>query len=488
MQIVRDLAGYSMGQSDLLRRAMSKKKMSVMEKGRKNFVYGNEEEGIEGCLKKGISEAVANKIYDEMIEFAKYAFNKSHAAAYAVVAYQTAFLKTYYVEEFMAALMTSVISVADKVTGYIQSCRKLGLQILPPDINICDSTFTVSGNQIVYGLSSIKSVGKGVIDQIVTERTANGIFTDLYDFLSRMSGKDLNKRAVECLIKAGALDSLPGSRKAKLLEYSGMMDHIQKENKTRAPGQMSLFDLIGDSQEKSKIRPSVHDIPEYSKTEMLAFEKEVLGFYISGHPLQDDELLIIKNTTAQASDFAPKDEGDEPSPLTDNSFVVVGGMVTGRTIKTTSKNQLMAFIKLEDLSGDLEIVVFPRDFETYRSYLVDDAKVLVRGRVQIDEERGSKLICSEVVPFENVPKTLWIQYLNMENYLENWEELIREMPKTDGNDSIAFFLKDTKQSKILPPRYNISVNEQVMDYLLRKIGKDNINVLPKKIEITRKMR
>lgn len=488
MQIVRDLAGYSMGQSDLLRRAMSKKKMSVMQKGREDFINGNASAGIKGCINNGIDAATANKIYDEMIEFAKYAFNKSHAAAYAVVAYQTAYLKTYYLEEFMAALMTSVITNTEKVTNYIRVCRKMGIKVLPPDVNICDSKFSVSGDAVVYGLTSIKSVGMGVTDRIVKERSENGIFTDLYDFLSRMSGQDINKRAVECLIKAGALDSLPGTRKAKLLEYSDMIDRIQKDNKQRAPGQMSLFDLIGDTGEKTKLIPTVHDIPEYSRQELLAFEKEALGFYISGHPLEDYELLLSKNTTASAAEFAPGEEDDEPTPLRDGSFATVGGMVTDISEKTTRKNELMAFVTLEDMTGSIEIVMFPNVYSICRPLVKADAKLLVYGRIQLDEERGGKLIAQRVVTFDDVPVTIWIKYKDMESYLAGFEELMRGMPDADGADSIGVFLDDTKAMKVQPPKYNTKANEEVLSYLYEKMGKENINCLPKRIEITKKLR
>lgn len=282
MQIVRSLGGYTLGRSDLVRRAMSKKKAAVMEKERQNFVYGNEEEGVPGCVNRGISEEIANKIYEQMMDFAKYAFNKSHAAAYAVVAYQTAYLKCHFPVEFMAALMTSVIDNPPKVADYILSCRRMGIAILPPDINKGDSTFSVDGGGIRYGLSAIKSIGKPVIEAIVAERNQRGDFTSLRDFIERMTGKDVNKKAIENFIKAGAFDELPGNRRQKMMVYAQILDAIVQEKKNMMAGQMSLFDFVSE-EEKTAYEIHMPDVEEYPKEAKLAFEKEVLGIYISGH-------------------------------------------------------------------------------------------------------------------------------------------------------------------------------------------------------------
>ena len=288
MQIVRSLGGYTLGRSDLVRRAMSKKKASVMEKERQNFVYGNEEEGVPGCIHRGISEKTANKIYDDMIDFAKYAFNKSHAAAYAVVSYQTAFLKYYYPVEYMAALMTSVIHNPSKVAEYILSSRKMQIEILPPDINFGESEFSADHGAIRYGLSAIKSLGAPMIRAIVEERKENGKYQSLRDFIERMSGRELNKRAIENLIKAGALDQVAGNRRQKLMVYAEIVDAVNQEKKNAMTGQMSLFDLISD-EEKEAYEIQMPKVEEYSKEELLSFEKEVLGVYISGHPLEEYE-------------------------------------------------------------------------------------------------------------------------------------------------------------------------------------------------------
>ena len=359
MQIVRDLAGYTMGRSDLVRRAMSKKKAAVMEKERQNFVYGNPEEGVKGCIANGIDEKTANHIYDEMIDFARYAFNKSHAAAYAVVAYQTAYLKYYYPKEFMAALMTSVMDNVSKFSEYILTCRRMmGIQVLPPDINEGESGFSVSGDAIRYGLSAIKSVGRPVVQAILAERQVNGRFRSMEDFVGRMASKEVNRRTLENFIKAGAMDSLPGTRRQKMAVAPILLESKAKEKKNGFEGQMSLFD-IAPEEERADYQITFPDVGEYAKEEILAFEKEVLGVYISGHPLDDYEELWRKNITATAADFVV-DEETERARVQDGERVVVGGMVAGKTVKTTRTNQLMAFITLEDLMGSVEVIVFPR--------------------------------------------------------------------------------------------------------------------------------
>ncbi len=378
-----------MGRSDLVRRAMSKKKGSVMEKERQNFVYGNLEEGVPGCVANGISEKVANHIYDEMIDFAKYAFNKSHAAAYAVVAYETAYLKYYYPVEFMAALMTSVIENSSKVSEYILSCRQMGIEIIPPDVNEGEANFSVSGNKIRYGLSAIKSIGKPVIAGMVKEREENGRFKNLKDFINRMSQREINRRVVENLIKSGAFDHLGATRKQMMMVYAGMMEQAVKEKKQSLAGQMSLFDFVEEDVKKD-FEIKMPDVGEYDKDTILTFEKEVLGIYISGHPLEADEELLKKNITAQTNDFNV-DEETGSARVEDGRSVVVGGMITAKTVKTTKTNQLMAFVTLEDLVGTLEIIIFPKDYEKYRSYLEVDKKVLFKGRVSIGDEKSGKV-------------------------------------------------------------------------------------------------
>lgn len=344
MQIVRDLGGYTLGRSDLVRRAMSKKKQAVMEKERANFVYGNPEEGVPGCVANGIPENVASKIYDEMMDFAKYAFNKSHAACYAVVSYQTAYLKYYYPVEFMAALMTSVIDNPGKVAEYIMVCRSMGITILPPDINQGESGFSVNGNSIRYALTAIKSVGRPVIDAVVNERKERGAYTNLQDFITRMADKDINKKAIENFIKAGALDSLGGTRKQFMSAYVQIMDHIVHDRKNNMAGQISLFDIVDES-EKSSYDVRLPDVGEYSKDMILAFEKEVLGIYVSGHPLEEFEDLWRRGITNTTADFVLEEESGE-TRVRDNASCTIGGIISNKKIKYTKMIKSWRFCRL----------------------------------------------------------------------------------------------------------------------------------------------
>lgn len=416
MQIVRDLAGYTWGRSDLVRRAMSKKKGKVMEQERKNFVYGNPEENVPGCIARGIDEKVANKIYDNMIDFAKYAFNKSHAAAYAVVAYQTAYLKYYYPVEFMAALMTSVLDNTSKVSEYIYTCRQMGIAILPPDINEGEGGFSVSGQAIRYGLSAIKSIGRPVIDAIVEERKIRGPFTTLKDFITRLSGREVNKRTIENFIKAGALDGLEGNRRQKMMIYGSLLDALNQEKKTTMAGQMTLFD-IAPEEDKAEYEIKLPNVEEYDKEVLLGFEKEVLGIYISGHPLEEYMERLKKNTNAVTTDFV-LDEETGTLKVSDGVKVRIGGMITDKVIKYTKSNKAMAFITLEDLVGTVEIIIFPKDYERYAKYLENDAKVFVEGRVTAEEDRNGKLICEKIISFDEVKRELWLQFPSKSDFEE----------------------------------------------------------------------
>lgn len=485
MQIVRSLGGYTLGRSDLVRRAMSKKKASVMEKERQNFVYGNEEEGVPGCIRKGIPEKVANKIYDEMIDFAKYAFNKSHAAAYAVVAYQTAYLKCYYPVEFMAALMTSVIDNPSKVAEYILSSRKMGIDILPPDINRGESSFSVDGNSIRYGLSAIKSVGRPVIEGLVEERNARGPYKNLRDFIERLSGKELNKRVIENFIKAGAFDGLAGNRRQKMMVYAQILDAVTQEKKNVMAGQMSLFDIVSD-EEKASYEIRMPDVEEYPKEAKLAFEKEVLGVYISGHPLEEYEEKWRKNISAVTTDFQPDEETGNPK-VRDGAKEVVGGMITSKTIKYTKTNKVMAFLTLEDLVGTVEVVVFPRDYEKNVRLMDVDAKVFVQGRVSAEEEKSSKLICEKIYSFDEAPRELWLQFENKEVYLKQEETLFDILKDSDGRDSVVVYIRSPKAVKRLGPSKEVQINQALLGRLYEKYGKDNVKVVEKSIENLRKM-
>ena len=485
MQIVRSLAGYTLGRSDLVRRAMSKKKASVMEKERQNFVYGNEAEGVPGCIVNGIEEKVANKIYDDMIDFAKYAFNKSHAAAYAVVSYQTAYLKYYYPVEFMAALMTSVIDNPSKVSEYILSCRKMGIQILPPDINCGEGAFSVDGNSIRYGLSAIKSVGKPVIRAIVEERKAGGIFQNMKDFVTRMTGREINKRAIENFIKAGAFDCLEGNRQQKMMVYPRIVDSVVQERKNAMAGQMTLFDIVGE-EDKKAFEISLPDVPEYDKEALLAFEKEVLGVYISGHPLENYTAMMEKNITAITSDFQPDDEIGA-ARVRDGQSVVVGGIITEKTVKYTKNNKVMAFLTLEDLVGTVEIIVFPRDYEKNHLLMDEESKVFIRGRVAAEDERASKMICEQILSFTQVPRELWIQFETKQAYHQREMELLEDLKDCEGNDSVVIYIQRDKVMKRLPSSRNIGIDSSILGKMQEKYGQNNIKVVEKSIEKLWKM-
>ncbi len=485
MQIVRELAGYTMGRSDLVRRAMSKKKASVMEKERQNFVYGNLVEDVKGCVANGIDEKTANHIYDEMIDFAKYAFNKSHAACYAVVSYQTAYLKYYYPQEFMAALLTSVLDRVDKISEYILTCRQMGIGILPPDINEGESGFSVSGNAIRYGLSAIKSIGRNVVDAIVRERELNGRFTSLDDFIGRMSGKEINKKTVENFIKAGAMDSLPGNRRQKLLVVPEMMDQKSKERKTSLEGQMSLFDFAAE-EDKQNFQITLPNVAEFPREEMLSLEKEVLGVYVTGHPLEEYEEGWRKNITAMTTDFIVDEETDE-AKVAEGQFVTIGGMVSGKTVKITKTGKYMAFLTLEDLVGSVEVLVFPKDYEVNRDILEENAKLFIRGRVSLGDEPAGKLICERIIPFSQIPKELWIQFPDKDAYLAAERELLEILKPAEGNDQVIIYLRQEKAKKILPPGWRVQADRQLLAKLSELYGEKNVKVVEKTIEKIGKM-
>jgi len=480
MQIVRDLAGYTLGRSDLLRRAMSKKKGDVMQKERQNFVYGNPEEGVPGCVANGISEQVANKIYDEMIDFAKYAFNKSHAAAYAVVSYQTAYLKYYYPVEFMAALMTSVIDNPGKVAEYIYTCRQMGIQILPPDINHGVGSFSVDNGNIRYGLTAIKGIGRPVIDAIVSERKIRGEFKSLKDFLDRMTGREINKKSVENFIKSGAFDSLKGTRKQHMMIYLRIMDQVTQERKYSMVGQMSLFDIV-DEEQKKEFEITLPDVGEYQKETMLAFEKEVLGVYISGHPLEAYEEKWRKNISATTLEFQ-LDEETGRTKVHDGEKVIIGGMITAKTIKYTKNNKTMAFLTLEDLMGTVEVVIFPRDYEKNQQYIQEDGKVFVRGRVSEEDDNASKLICEEIIPFERTKQELWIQFADKQTFLKEEAELYKMLAESEGDSEIVIYCKAERAIKRLPRNKNIQIEPGILSRLTNYFGESDVKVVEKSIE------
>ena len=480
MQIVQNLAGYTMGQADNIRRAMSKKKQYVIDAERQNFVYGNEEQGIKGCIANGISEQAANQIYDSMVDFAKYAFNKSHAAAYAVVAYQTAYLKYYYPVEFMAALMTSVIDNTRKVAEYIYSCRQMGIKVLSPDINEGEGRFLATKDGIRYGMYAIKSIGRQVIDIILAEREANGKYTTLSDFLSRVAGREVNKRAVENLIKAGACDGLDGNRQQMLLVYNTLIDNLNQEKKNSLAGQMSLFDLVSE-EEKKAYEVRFPNVEEYTKEIKLGFEKEVLGIYLSGHPLEEYEEKWRKNISAVTADFM-LDEETNAVKIKDNQSVVIGGIITEKTIKYTKQNKAMAFITVEDLFGTVEVIIFPRDYEKYSRYLNEDEKVFVAGHANVEEDKNGKLICEKIYSFDDTKRELWLQFATKESYEEKEKELYSRLYGSDGNDEIVIYIASPRAMKRLGQNNNIHNNPEIVGNLTEFLGEKNVKIVEKSIE------
>ena len=484
MQIVQQLGGYTLGRADLVRRAMSKKKQHVMEVERENFVHGNAAEGVPGCQSKGISEQTANQIYDSMMDFAKYAFNKSHAACYAVVAIQTAWLKHYYPVEFMAALMTSVIDNPPKVSGYIASCRSMGIHLLPPDINEGRSGFSVSDytdasgktvKAIRYALTAIKSVGRPVIDAVVAERTQGGSFHDLNDFLTRMQSdeKDLNKRAVENFIKAGAFDSFGGTRKQFMCVYAQIMDHLHSNKNTMA-GQMTLFDLAS-TEDREQFNIQLPDVGEYPKDMLLEFEKEVLGIYVSGHPLEEDIALMKRHTSNITTDFYLDEETGLPK-VADKEQIIIGGLISEKKIKYTKNDKVMAFLQVEDLVGTVEVIVFPKIYEESSSKLNEDSKVFIRGHASVEEDKDAKLIADKITSFGEIPKTLWLQFEDLSAYENSEKDLLSAIAGNEGHDAIGIFIRNTKQMKKLSSKFNINVDAALLEKLGTLIGSENVKI------------
>ena len=480
MQIVRDLAGFTLGRSDLLRRAMSKKKGDVMQKERQAFVYGDEEGGVPGCIANGIDEKTANKIYDEMIDFAKYAFNKSHAAAYAVVSYQTAWLKYYYPVEFMAALMTSMIDNPPKVAEYIYSCRQMGIEILPPDINEGVGNFSVQDGKIRYGLAAIKSIGRPVIESIVRERNERGKFKTLKDFIERLSGKEVNKRTIESFIKSGAFDGLGGTRKQFMIIYVQIVDQVNQERKYSMAGQLSLFDMVDDDQ-KAEFDIPLPKVGEYEKETRLAFEKEVLGVYLTGHPMEEYEEKWRKSISKTTLDFQ-LDKETGAAKVHDGAKEIIGGIIATLAIKYTKTNKTMAILTLEDLLGTVEVVVFPRDYEKYKEYLQEENKVFIRGRVSEEDDAPSKLICESVVPFSQTRKELWLQYADKDTFLAQEQMLYDLIGNSDGRDEVVIYCKKERVVKRLGRNRNVQVETGLLSRLMNYLGDSCVKVIEKNIE------
>jgi DNA polymerase III subunit alpha len=485
MQIVRELAGYSLGRSDLVRRAMSKKKVSVMEEERKNFIYGITDEAgnevVRGAVKNGVDEVTANKIFDEMMDFASYAFNKSHAAAYAVVAYQTAWLKFYYPTEFLAASLNSFLGSSDKVSQYVNECKVLNIKVLPPDVNESSIKFTVVNKNIRFGLAAIKNVGENAILSMITERSQNGYFSSFLDFCQRIEGRDANKRCIESLIKSGAFDSLNVYRSKLIAVYERFLDGISQARKKNMDGQMSIFDLMQEPQES--LQEDYPDIKEYPANVLLAMEKEMLGLYVSGHPLSEYQSILDKNVNLYSKDLfingTEEDTNDielEMKKLQDSMRVVVGGIVSSRKTKSTKNNNLMAFIGLEDLYGTMELIVFPTIFEKYSQLLQMESVVIAKGRLSLREDEPPKIICEEVFPIKSLEEKGL--YMTFQNELSKEEgTAFRALLKFFSGLTPTYVWKKNENKFIkLDRQYWIDVNNVIMEELECRLGKENISL------------
>lgn len=475
MQIVRDLGGYSLGRSDLLRRVMGKKEEEVMEKERKIFINGDHE--IEGCVKRGIPVDVANTIFDEMTDFAKYAFNKSHAAAYAAIAYETAWLKTHYPVEFMAALMTSIMGNTDKIKEYIDSCKRMGIDVISPDINEGYGFFSTSNNKIRYGLAAIKNVGVKMIAAMVKEREANGPYNSLTDFYTRMESRDTSKRAIESLISAGAFDSLGGNRNQYHAVYKQIADGITLSRKKNIDGQINLF-AFGAEEEEIKNEDVLPDMAEYTSKILLTLEKEILGIYLSGHPLAEYEEKIRTHTSATSKDFRLPDDIDEERPLKDGQRAKIGGIIVQKKVITTRNNKTMAFVTLEDVLGTIEVIVFPNIYEKGAHYFDEDRIVLIDGKVTLKEEEDAKMICEKVVGMEEFGQTVILRLSQEQRTKDVRRKLLYIFGNYKGNATVVVESLETGEQKPFPSRYNVQINGGIIHDLSLLLGKECV-VVPK---------
>lgn len=483
MQIVRDIGGFSMGRSDLVRRAMGKKKMDVMEQERKHFIYGktNEKGEIEiaGAIRNGVDEETANKIYDEMIDFANYAFNKSHSAAYAVVAYQTAWLKYYYPVEFMAALITSIMGNTNSVSLYIQECRRLGIKILPPDINESYAKFTVKDGAIRFGLAAIKNVGAAAIDSIVETRKKGGKFLSFIDFCQRVDLSVLNKRMIESMIKCGTFDSLGANRAQLLAIYERVLEGIAQDRKRNIEGQFSLFDTLEQKNSSSlslDILPNINEFPERT---LLSMEKEMLGVYISGHPLSafTQELKMFSNITTIDINEVVEELEVNNNPIRDGKKVKIGGIITKKQNKITKNNNMMAFATLEDLYGTIELIIFPATFEKYSKLIHEDSIVLIEGRLSISEEEDSKIIVETIKPLTKIKKEKVYIKMPRTKPLSFMEEIKKVLKQYNGTVPVYVYLERNKSTIMADRDYWVDIdNNELFEKLENMLGKDCVKV------------
>lgn len=487
LQIVQKLAGYSLGKADLLRRAMSKKKHDVMQREREYFIYGQKDESgaviVDGAIRRGVSEETAAAIFDEIMDFASYAFNKSHAAAYAIIAYQTAYLKYFYAPEYMAALLSSMMSSTEKLVEYIADCEAHKIEILPPDINKSYYSFTVENGKIRFGLEAIKNVGHKLLVQIAEERGRGGEFRSFSDFLERVSGTELNKRALEGIIKCGAFDSLNITRHSLMAAYEDLLNGITAQNRSNIAGQVSLFDE-GEALEGGGATDDILRLPEYGKKELLAMEKETIGLYLSGHPLDDykDTVCRLSNASiSEINELATEDENGEyiiktDGRLSDGDYVVIGGIIIARRNKTTKNNTQMAFLTLEDLTGSIDVIVFPKTYSKYSAVMQEDAIVFVKARISVREDEAPKLMCEQLIPYDEYSRQE-ILYLKLEIGKENtWDSVRTVLAKYKGNTEVRVFFEKTKEVKSVSKELFCELNDALKAELINILGENCVKV------------
>ena len=475
MQIVRDLAGYSLGRADLVRRAMGKKKLDVMAKEREYFIYGQTDESgnvvIPGCIRNGISEADANKIFDEMAEFAKYAFNKSHAAAYAVVSYRTAYLKAYYPVEFMAATLNSFLGNLDKVPVYIDECRKLGIEILKPSINKSYTKFAVYGNQIRFGLGSIKNVGTNAVETIVKERKENGDYTSFTDFCERIQSETVNKKCIESLIKAGAFDEFGQTRSTLMASFEGILDTINSSAKRSLAGQVTMFDLQLEEEKLDALKYNFIEMAEYNDKELLSMEKEMLGIYISGHPLSKLRNEIENQTNINTLQMLEMQE--ENNLQKDGQMVKYAGIITSVKKKYTKNNTIMAFVTIEDLYGSCEIIVFDSCYSKSSGLLIQDNVVLVEGRLSIREDDDIKIVANSIRELKSeTRKSLKINISELNDERKNKLRGALKFFAGDKNNIQLIIITETGEK----PAGGIYLTDAIFTELQEIVGQENIKI------------
>lgn len=490
MQIVRDIGGFTMGRSDLLRRAMGKKKMSVMLEERQNFIYGksaeNSEPAILGAVNNGVDEKAANDIYDLMVEFAKYAFPKAHSVAYAALAYETAWLKLHYPVEFMAALISSIMGSSGTVSLYIRECKRLKIEILPPDVNESSDKFTVENGKIRFGLAAVKNVGTNVIAEIIRARENKGKFISFTDFCTKVDQSVLNKRQIESLIKCGAFDFLEVKRSQLMAIYEKTIDTVSNQRKRNIEGQFSLFDDAVAASMDITSDEEMPNLPEYNEKILLAMEKEMVGVYLSGHPLSEYEKELEKSATINTSEIADMRESEEDKHVIDGSKVVLGGIIIKKQNKITKNNNMMAFITLEDLYGTVEGIIFPKIYEKFKDIIYEDNIILIEGTLDVSEEEAPKLICNKITELkkEKVENTkessyrkLYIKVENAEHYKKIKKELINNICKYTGNDCVIIYNQQEKANMVLPMKNWVNIeNVELISNLKKILGEENIAI------------